>query len=54
MKKAEPWWKSIRDSGKTARYYGNLAMAYFELGDRANSLRYINAALQIDPESEKL
>jgi tetratricopeptide (TPR) repeat protein len=55
LKKAEPLMEEdFGESGKTAAVLGNLAMAYFELGDRANSLRYINAALQIDPESDNL
>lgn len=55
LKKAKPLMEEdFGDSWKTAAVLGNLAMAYFELGDRANSLRYINAALQIDPESDKI
>jgi tetratricopeptide (TPR) repeat protein len=55
LRQAEPLMEEdFGESWKTAATLGNLAMAYFELGDRKNALHYINAALQIDPESEKL
>ena len=55
LKKAEPLMEEeFGESWKTAATLGNLSMAYFELGDRKNAVHYINAALQIDPESEKL
>ncbi len=55
LRRAEPLMEEeFGESWKTAATFGNLAMAYFELGDRKNALHYINAALQIDPDSEKL
>lgn len=55
LKKAENFpLRQVREFHKNATVLGNIAMAYYELGDKNNALRYIHAALALDPESDKL
>ncbi|MCK4823624.1 tetratricopeptide repeat protein, partial [bacterium] len=38
----------------TATVQNNLAMLYWQIGDKANAEGHINSAMKIDPESETI